>query len=135
MIDTIDHVHVYVGDLPAAAEWYQQLLGFEHDVAFSEWYRQGGPYVIRCGAAALSLFQRPVSKPGNTIAFAIQAIKISTLLERLQLFKLHFTVVDHQLTWSVYFCDLDCNPIEITCNDYAAATPMMVAAAQNHASG
>ncbi len=130
MLDAIDHVHVYVEDLPAAAEWYQQRLGFVHDEAFAEWYKQGGPYVIRCGAAALSLFQRSACNPGNTIAFAIQAIKIPALLARLDQSTLDYTVVDHQLTWSVYFYDLSGNPLEVTCNDYAAATPVRVAATQ-----
>ncbi|WP_241602850.1 hypothetical protein [Rosenbergiella nectarea] len=103
MLDAIDHVHVYVEDLPAAAMWYQQRLGFVHDEAFAEWYKQGGPYVIRCGAAALA---------------------------RLDQSTLDYTVVDHQLTWSVYFYDLSGNPLEVTCNDYAAATPVMIAATQ-----
>ncbi|KMV73907.1 hypothetical protein AI29_11130 [bacteria symbiont BFo2 of Frankliniella occidentalis] len=130
MLDAIDHVHVYVEDLPAAAQWYRQLLGFQHDEAFADWYAEGGPYVIRSGAASLSLFQRSVVTPGNTIAFAIQATKIPALLARLAQFTLDYRVVDHQLTWSVYFHDLSGNPLEVTCNDYAAATPVMVAATQ-----
>lgn len=128
MIDALDHVHVYVEDVPLAAEWYQRMLGFEFDPAFAQWYVEGGPYVIRCAAAALSLFQRTSPKPGNTIAFAIQATKLKELLERLAQHELTFTLVDHQLTWSVYFTDCCANPIEVTCNDYEAATPIMVAA-------
>ncbi|MBT0723380.1 VOC family protein [Rosenbergiella sp. S61] len=128
MIDALDHVHVYVEDVPAAAAWYRQLLGFEHDPTFALWYQQGGPFVIRCAAASLSLFQRQSPKPGNTIAFVIQAIKVATLVDRLQKYKVAYSVVDHHLTWSIYFEDLCGNPLEVTCNDYAAATPMMVAA-------
>lgn len=130
MIDAVDHVHVYVDDVLAAAAWYRKFLGFEHDAAFTEWYAQGGPYVIRCGAAALSLFQRSSPKPGNTIAFAIQATKLRALLARVEQSTLAYTVVDHHLTWSIYFDDLCANPLEVTCNDYAAATPVMVAATQ-----
>ncbi len=47
MIDALDHVHLYVDDIHSAADWYQQILGFQLDPRFAQWFEQGGPYVIQ----------------------------------------------------------------------------------------
>ena len=129
MIDALDHVHLYVDDVPAAAAWYRRILGFHPDPAFRQWFEEVGPYVISCAAASLSLFPRRGHAPGPTIAFSTQATQLPALLDTLRAQGVSFTVVDHALTWSIYFHDESANALEVTCHQYAAATAALATSA------
>jgi catechol 2,3-dioxygenase-like lactoylglutathione lyase family enzyme len=130
----LDHVHVYVADRYAAAEWYRCVLGLEVVARYESWAADpDGPLSISPddGNTDLALFQRanPVPpKQRATIAFRVDGAGFMAFLGRLNEYPVcdHSgtpltaqDVVDHEHSFSLYFCDPDGNPYELTTYDYA----------------
>lgn len=129
----IDHVELYVPDQREAAAWYRQVFGLEvlHDY---EHWAANGPLMISAdgGATKLALFQG--DPPGFTrhrgfqrVAFNVDGPGFLQFLQRLDrspVFdhdgrQVHtLDAVDHDLSFSVYFCDPYGNRYEITTYDY-----------------
>lgn len=124
-IAEIDHIHVYVGDIEQAEQWYKEILGFSRDSSLYFWFEQGGPLVIRNNGAALSLFLRKSQYPGHTMAFGVGAPSFIELIPILKDNKIPFTVSDHDVSMSVYFSDLSNNKIEVTSYDYMHAKQIL----------
>ncbi|MCV9943968.1 MULTISPECIES: VOC family protein [unclassified Rhizobium] len=131
-VQEIDHVHVEVRDRDAAAAWYQRILGLMRDERFASWADDPmGPLILAtaAGKPVLSLFARelkPVSRD-STVAFRVSGEQFLSFLEELPELGLahrsgtHLSnkdIVDHGLSWSIYFVDPDENRIEITTYDY-----------------
>ena len=130
----LDHVHVYVTDREAAAAWYKRILGLEIVGKFSSWADDpDGPLTISPddGNTELALFQRPCAVPPAqraTIAFRVDGAGFKAFLARLNEYPVYDRdgrqvtaqdIVDHAMSFSVYFCDPDGNPYELTTYDYA----------------
>ena len=130
----LDHVHVYVADRAAAAAWYQRVLGLEAVAEFASWAADpDGPLTISPdgGNTELALFQRPNLAPPEhraTIAFRVDGAGFLAFLARLPEHPVYERegrpvtardVVDHEQSFSIYFCDPDGNPYELTTYDYA----------------
>lgn len=129
-VSQIDHVHVTVADREAAAAWYEAVLGLERDPHFARWAAdRHGPLFLKTGEGrtALSLFERLGGSAGGagTIAFRVDAANFVRLIRSLD-GTLRNTrgmaldarsIVDHDLSLSVYLADLDGNPVEITTYD------------------
>jgi catechol 2,3-dioxygenase-like lactoylglutathione lyase family enzyme len=133
-VEQLDHVHVYVSDRAKAAEWYERVLGLTVVEKTKVWAEDpDGPLSISSdgGNTELALFQRPTDVPPakrQTIAFRVDAAGFRAFLSRLDehpVFDLEGRQVtaqdisDHQLSFSLYFCDPDGNSYEITTYDYA----------------
>jgi catechol-2,3-dioxygenase len=118
----IDHVHIYVNNIAEAEGWYKDVLGFIRDESLLFWFTQGGPLVIKNNEAALSLFERKHHSPGHTVAFNIKPSYFHELMEILSLRSIPFTLIDHQVSMSVYFEDIDGNKIEMTSYEYLEAS-------------
>ncbi|MEM9732763.1 MAG: VOC family protein [Pseudomonadota bacterium] len=128
----IDHVHIEVSDREQAADWYGRVLGLKRHNDLTSWADDPmGPLTLQGGDGypALSLFARSCEKPtrDNTIAFRVDANSFLKFLNRLQVLQLQTKtgglltradVVDHALSWSLYFFDPDQNRIEVTTYDY-----------------
>ena len=131
-VSQIDHVHVYVADRRAAAEWYRSVLGLEvcHDIESDD---DGGPLVVSSdgGNTGLALFkQRPgeaAVRTPTTVAFRVGGSGFLEFLGRLASLKVEgedgrtlapSDVVDHDYCYSLYFNDPDGNPYELTTYDY-----------------
>src|SRR4051812_40185728 len=123
-LERVDHVHVFVADRPAAEQWYVRVLGLKRLEALEHWASDGGPLTVgnASGSIHIALFERPATaKSRSTIALATSA-------EGLLDWQRHLasalgkapTLVDHQVSWSIYFEDPDGNPYEITTYDYDA---------------
>lgn len=126
-VSQIDHVHVTVADREAAATWYEEILGLERDPQFARWAAdRHGPLILKTpgGRTALSLFQRSGGhgSGAGTIAFRVDATNFVQLIRSLDGTLRNtrgapigaHSVVDHDLSLSVYLADRDGNPIEIT---------------------
>ena len=120
-ITKIDHVHVYVENIALAEEWYKDVLDFTRDESLYFWFEQGGPLVISNNDVSLSLFPRKHQSPGHTIAFAVEASVFTELIPTLRQKDIPFTLCDHDVSVSLYLCELSENSIEFTCYDYAEA--------------
>ncbi len=124
-LERIDHIHVFVADRPAAEQWYRRVMGLERTEPLAFWAADGGPLTLGNASASihLALFERPAAKCRSTIA-------LGTTAEGLRDWRRHLAaelgrpvdLVDHQVSWSIYFEDPDGNPYEITTYEHEALT-------------
>lgn len=129
-VEQIDHIHVFVPDQYEAAAWYKEMLGLEILAEHQDWAIDGGPLTISSdgGNTSLALFQRAQSgEASNTIAFRVGGegfIAFLAGLEARELFDSNShrvtgsDVVDHDHSFSIYFCDPYGNPYELTTYEY-----------------
>lgn len=133
-VATIDHVEFFVPDQYAAAKWYERVLGFEILPAFENW-AASGPLMISSdgGATKLALFmgEPPGQRPTvgfRRLAFRVDGAGFLAFLARTAAAPVYdengkivhkLQAVDHDLAWSVYFCDPYGNRLEVTTYDYA----------------
>jgi catechol-2,3-dioxygenase len=130
-VECIDHVHIEVRDRAQAAIWYARVLGLSPHPDLIEWSNHPkGPLILAGadGRPALALFERQAREISRdtTTAFRVSGANFRILLEKLDVLMLRDKfgqiisrehVVDHDLSWSIYFTDPDLNPIEITTYD------------------
>ncbi|MDZ5810013.1 VOC family protein [Halorubrum sp. AD140] len=137
-VSGVDHVELFVTDWDDAASWYERVLGITPDASFEEWWATGsGPLMLSVDdATKLALFERESAVRGHEvsptrIAFRTDADGFVSFLDRLDTLELTGhdgdpvtpdDVVDHELSYSVYFTDPDGNLLELTTNDYDEAT-------------
>ena len=131
----IDHVEFFVPDQYQAAAWYQHTLGLEIVPDYEQW-ATSGPLMIagQSGHTMLALFQgeprgaRPTAG-FHRVAFRVDGQGFMDFLARLD--QVHIDnregdrltpdqVVDHGLSWSIYFNDPYGHLLEVTTYDYDA---------------
>jgi catechol 2,3-dioxygenase-like lactoylglutathione lyase family enzyme len=131
-VQQIDHIHVFVTDQREAARWYRENLGLEILTDYEHWAEDDGPLTISSdgGNTSLALFRkegRAIGEVRNTIAFRVDADDFLLFLARLETFEMRdkngnrvkaSDVEDHGKSYSIYFCDPDGNPYELTTYDY-----------------
>ncbi|HWQ33480.1 MAG TPA: VOC family protein [Blastocatellia bacterium] len=130
-VEQIDHVHVHVHDQYEAAAWYKEVLGLEILAGYEDWAADGGPLTISSdgGNTSLALFQRARGSGAafSTIAFRVGGEAFIAFLAGLKECELRdirgnrvssADLVDHERSFSIYFCDPDGNPFELTTYDY-----------------
>jgi catechol 2,3-dioxygenase-like lactoylglutathione lyase family enzyme len=122
-VDRIDHVEVFVRDLEAARTWYLEVLGLEE---IHRWDPE--PVMIGAGGTMLALFR---AQPGagaaaddedgsrlawRRVAWATDRPGFERAQAHLRRHGVPFHgPVDHGISRSIYFADLDGHPLEITC--------------------
>lgn len=135
----IDHIEVFMPDRKAGIAWLQEVFGFVHVEAFSDWgIHPSSPYMMNRpgmdGMIAVFEGQRRnnLHHAGwDRVAFGVDAEEFLTFRERLKTLpvradqgNLHrnlgrsFEPVDHHKAWSLYFRDPFGNRYEITTYDY-----------------
>jgi catechol-2,3-dioxygenase len=116
----IDHVHVFVPDRDAAANWFQEVLGFHIVESLRFWADEHGPLTIEdaSGKVHLALFARDVETPSSAIAFGCSGAEFLRWKVHLEERDIPTRWSDHTVSWSLYFQDPYENSYEIASNDY-----------------
>ena len=116
----IDHVHVSVKNRYQAEQWYKDVLGFSRVAEFETWATETGPLTIGNvqGNIHLALFESE-NVQNTVIAFSVTAENFFAWIEHLKDNGITTNIIDHDLSWSIYFRDPDGNPFEITTYEYA----------------
>lgn len=129
----IDHVELFVPDQYEAARWYADVLGL-HIIPEFEFWTTDGPLMLTTAShgTKLALFQgepkgsRPTAGH-HRVAFGVDGPGFMQFLARLNEITVYNQnnerltaqhVVDHALSWSLYFCDPYGHLYEITTYDY-----------------
>jgi len=130
----IDHVELTVPDQYEAAEWYRQVFGLEIIPEFEFWAK-AGPLMLTTPEAGtkLALFKGPPPQTVTgfeTLAFRVDADGFMQFVGRIDDLNLSNhrgvaltsdnAVIDHTLSWSIYFRDPWGYPYEITTYEYDA---------------
>ena len=117
----IDHIHIFVSDRPRAERWYGDVLGFRRVAEFEQWAVDGGPLTIVDSESSthLALFEGEAKNNRATIALKVDGEEMLNWQTHLSsVLETDVDLVDHELSWSIYFSDPDGNPFEITTYDY-----------------
>lgn len=121
-LENIDHIQVYVSDRHTAESWYKDILDLHRNPKLELWSKSDdGPLMLTntSGTVMLAIFEKPFQACRSTIAFAVRAKEFLVWEKHLRKNLPSIgRVVDHEVSWSIYFNDLDGNPYEITCYDY-----------------
>lgn len=115
----IDHVHVNVKNWSEAQAWYGTVLGFKPVEKLMAWAVENGPLTLAdpSGKVHLALFQSD-APPDATVAFGASGEQFLAWRTHLENHSLEVRLADHQLSWSMYFCDPFENMYEITTYEY-----------------
>lgn len=127
-LEGIDHIAMSVADVPRAAAWYIDVLGFE---PLHEGMWDGIPMFIGKGTTAIALFPLQSPSLGSTVrpagpqflhlAFRTNAAGFQTAQQELKSRRISFHFQDHEISHSIYFRDLDGHELEITTYDLPRA--------------
>ncbi|MEM7112275.1 MAG: VOC family protein [Chloroflexota bacterium] len=132
-VEHLDHVELFVPDQKEAAAWYQQLFGLQILPDYAFWAADG-PLMISSddGKTMLALFKGnpPSFKPlvgFQRVAFRVSGAGMFAFLGQVKTFGVYthegeqtrqLPIMDHDLAYSVYFCDPYGNRYEVTTYDY-----------------
>lgn len=126
-ISGLDHVHLYVRNPDAAADWYGRVLGLKA-LPSSKWL-DGGKYMATPhGQYCATIFTgKPPSDGDHTTAFRVSgrvfmvfgdALPHCDVFGRSGRLLQPCEAADHDLAFSYYFQDPDGNHLEITTYDH-----------------
>jgi len=119
-LEGIDHVALAVRDVERSAQWYIDVLGFEHRYK-DVW--NGVPTFIGKGTTAIALFPiqrhaRSTSSPEEIrmlhLAFRATRKNFLAAQEELKRRGIKFEFQDHEISHSIYFHDPEGHELEIT---------------------
>jgi len=128
-IEDIDHIEMFVSDREKAAKWYEKIFGLKPIKKLETWSKIG-PFFIGTEDRSVTLAIMNGKKENNgsinRMAFRTAGEKFVDFLNRVDDLNLFFLqekvtkeqVVDHDLSYSIYFDDPDGNKLELTSYDY-----------------
>ena len=127
-LQRIDHVHVFVSDRVAAEAWYARVMGLRPIPELVFWSADAGPLTLgNAGDSVhLALFAGANTSPRSTVALGVPGAELLAWRTHLQeVLGRCVDLVNHQVSWSLYFTDPDGNPFEITSNDHAVVSALL----------
>ena len=128
-IEDIDHIEMFVSDREKAAKWYDEIFGLKPIKELEIWSKIGPLFVgNKDRSVTLAIMNGKKENDGsiNRIAFRTSGEKFIDFLNRVDEMGLFFQnekvtkeqVVDHDLSFSIYFDDPDGNKLELTSYDH-----------------
>ena len=119
----VDHIHVFVQERVAAERWYARVMGLLPSPGLEFWATDGGPLTLQDAANTvhIALFERERQANRATVALRTSAEGLRAWQAHLSTFpEIKVSFEDHQVALSIYFCDPDGNPYEITTYEHGA---------------
>lgn len=118
-INGIDHIHINVSDRARAESWYTKVLGLSRVADLEFWAADGGPLTLTDdgGHVHLALFESS-NIQNTTVALNVSSVDFAAWITHLAKHGISVKPVDHEVSWSLYFRDIDGNPFEITTYEY-----------------
>jgi catechol 2,3-dioxygenase-like lactoylglutathione lyase family enzyme len=128
-IDDIDHIEMFVADRLKTTKWYESVFGLRPLQELDMWSKTGPLFIgnkERTVTLALMNGTRENNGSINRMAFRTTGEKFVDFLNRINDMELFFlkdkvtkdNVVDHDISFSIYFDDPDGNKLELTSYDY-----------------
>ena len=128
-IADIDHVEVFVKNRAEAARWYEEIFGLSPIQELDAWAKIGPLFIgNKDGTVKIALIDGTKDNDGsiNRVAFSASGEDFVGFVNNLDDARVHFLkrrvakndLVDHDLSYSIYFDDPDGNKLELTCYEY-----------------
>lgn len=128
-ITDIDHIEIFVKDRSKAAQWYGKIFGLSPIQKLDAWAKIGPLFIgNKDGTVKIALIDGRKDNDGsiNRMAFSASGEDFVGFINRLDDAKVDFLkrrvakkdVVDHDLSYSIYFDDPDGNKLELTCYEH-----------------
>ena len=119
-LKNIDHIHIFVADRQEALKWYRTVLGLKPVKNLLFWAKTG-PLTIgnEEGSIHIALFKGKPKKNRSVVAFNTSGKEFINWHKKTNdVANGNIEVVDHSVSFSIYFEDPYGNPYEITSYDY-----------------
>ena len=119
-LKNIDHIHIFVTDRQEALKWYKNVLGLKPVKNLLFWAKTG-PLTIgnEDGSVHIALFIGEPNENRSVVAFNTSGKEFINWYRKINdVADGKIEVVDHSVSFSIYFQDLYGNPYEITSYDY-----------------
>ena len=128
-IQDVDHIEMFVSDREKTAKWYEEIFGLKPIKELDVWSKIGPLFIgteNREVTLALMNGKKDIDGSINRMAFRTTGWQFLDFLNRIDEMGLFFLnekvtkeqVVDHDLSYSIYFDDPDGNKLELTCYDH-----------------
>ena len=119
-LKNIDHIHIFVTDRQEALKWYRTFLGLKPVKNLLFWAKTG-PLTIgnEEGSIHIALFKGEPKENRSVVAFNTSGKEFINWHKKINdVADGNIEVVDHSVSFSIYFQDPYGNPYVITCYDY-----------------
>jgi len=119
-LKNIDHIHIFVADRQEALKWYRTVLGLKPVKNLLFWAKTG-PLTIgnEEGSIHIALFKGEPKENRSVVAFNTSGKEFINWHKKINdVADGNIEVVDHSVSFSIYFQDPYENPYEITSYDY-----------------
>ena len=119
-LKNIDHIHIFVTDRQEALKWYRTVLGLKPVKNLLFWAKTG-PLTIgnEEGSIHIALFKGEPKENRSVVAFNTSGKEFINWHKKINdVADGNIEVVDHSVSFSIYFQDPYENPYEITSYDY-----------------
>lgn len=128
-IADIDHVEVFVKNRAEAARWYEEIFGLSPIQELDAWAKIGPLFIgNKDGTVKIALIDGTKDNDGsiNRVAFSASGEDFVGFVNNLDDARVYFLkrrvakndLVDHDLSYSIYFDDPHGNKLELTCYEY-----------------
>jgi hypothetical protein len=117
-LDQIDHIQLDVNNRALVKKRYLENLDFTRVTNLEQWI-EGTPLNVDIGSDHLGLFESK-SIYSTTVVFSVTHNQFINWQKHLFEHSIEYALMEHDLFWSMYFCDPGGTPFEIKSYEYKA---------------